>query len=1148
MAKGDNGNNNNYDPTLGVIGSLQDRNDRMMDTMDRMLRYMENQDRLSRANNPRNNSQSAFRDMRDEMQRSANSRKRASADYRRTGNPLEDFETGIKDALLDTIVGGDFKKKMKGAMSTFANEFNTELKDLPHELGKQLSKKAFDNIKNSKFGKDISDKVTSGAIKKLNGMFDGKGADAAAAKSAILKVGQSLFSGTEAGAAFEAAGAATASTAAAGTATAGSAMAGLVGVIGPALAAAAPVIVGIGVALAVIGPALKGIAGILGSLGKSFNREQEMQRKRNELAQKRLQADIEYMVKEPFEILQNAAKEWEQTWDSNLAKVSLTQGYTKEDVYDLYSSVAERLISEGLSSVIPATEVISKLNTVLDSGLSGRIAEEFAYEATKLEAAIPNQSFTGYAATYAQLASEAVANGASQAEAIAYANQQLEQFASNLLYSSRNLAGGFTTGLKDAQNLFTSAVEIAQTAKTSNAAAISGTLTSVSAIIGSVAPDLASGLVNNIVNAAVGGNADSIVALRSLAGINAGNTEFLQALASNPQGIFVDIFRSLANMQNMSPDNYMEVAEGLSSVFGVDMKAFARVDFNALADKIAQMDINSATLDENIQLLASGEATTSTEQLKLQEINNMILEEGLAYVIDSEAGRMIQQHMWDEQMAAELESATYAVDLQGSALSCLQGLMDTVTNVLRILNPIGLIADGVSNMVATVQESIDNRADIEEILQRGAVGTNSRSLYNLTTSGQDLQLVTSLVEMMGGRQGGGTLSNALSGLQQGLNIISEGAAYGSFAMNAGGLVNGFNNLTGSNIYDVNSFYDYINTPQVSDFHGSTSRSSLYSGFNISKSVANAIASNTATTTLGAISRTIASNATENAIAESNKHFQSWLDSAEEASKSMSYENWLTTARDYGIADYAEALSNYGKTESEIKAYFDANQAREGALQEAARKEDEQNFRDETRKFWDYESGTSGIFQTAMWAPFLNENFKPFFDLGGRYDKRMDIVDLSMSEANTTLTDIDNKIGDAGRFTVISVLTAINDNIQNTFVSTSSTFQKCLADWIRYISDVNDYTNTISNANAWNELQNAESDRNNETLLALANAMNEFSAEQLSTLDPTLQTNVLLGKIVIILEAIMQQNNTGGMSMIDTMSALGLGATFHNKIG
>ena len=114
-------------------------------------------------------------------------------------------------------------------------------------------------------------------------------------------------------------------------------------------------------------------------------------------------------------------------------------------------------------------------------------------------------------------------------------------------------------------------------------------------------------MVDNVVQAAIGGNNNSaLVALRSLAGVNAGNTEFLQAMAQDPKKVFSTLFSNLANMQNMSPANYMEVAEGLSDVFGIDKAAFARVDFNYLAKAINAMNTNSDTLEENLALLESG--------------------------------------------------------------------------------------------------------------------------------------------------------------------------------------------------------------------------------------------------------------------------------------------------------------------------------------------------------------------------------------------------------------------------------------------------------------------------------------------------------------------------------------------------------------
>ena len=72
---------------------------------------------------------------------------------RRTGNILDDFENGIRDQLLDSIAGGDFKKNMQGALNTFAKEFGIDIRDLPNAAGKALTQQAVKAFRNSKAGK-----------------------------------------------------------------------------------------------------------------------------------------------------------------------------------------------------------------------------------------------------------------------------------------------------------------------------------------------------------------------------------------------------------------------------------------------------------------------------------------------------------------------------------------------------------------------------------------------------------------------------------------------------------------------------------------------------------------------------------------------------------------------------------------------------------------------------------------------------------------------------------------------------------------------------------------------------------------------------------------------------------------------------------
>lgn len=1073
--------------------------------------------------------------------------------YKSTGNPLKDFENGIKKELLDSLAGGNFKKGMQGALDTFAKEFGMDIRDLPAEAGKAVTQKALKAFSNSETGKKLKAEAAKSGERLLNNLFGGdeKGQ---AIKGGIKNVVNSFLSGGQDIEGLDAVanlaqGAGEVSEVASSVGAASEGMAGLATVT-PELSGAlieatmasgglaAVLVAAAAVWLEIYGPALEGFFELVKSVGKSFNKSEEVRKKRAENAQKRLEADTEYMVKRPFEILEKAAEAWYNAWDNNINKIGQTQGYNKESLYALYESYADRLAEDNLAASVDVTEVINNLSSVLASGLSGEIAEEFAYIATKLNNAIPTQDFFSYVNDYTAVASNAVAQGKSQQEAIELANSQLYAFADTLTTASRELAGGFTVGLKDGSQLFSDAVKIAQSAKSENISGISGTLASVSAIIGSVAPDLASSLVDNIVQAAIGGNDSTIVALRSLAGIDASNTQFLQKMAQDPQAIFSDLFNNLAAKQTMSPDNYMEVAEGLASIFGIDKAAFARIDFSYLAQKIDELNANGSALKANLELLASGETTPSAAQLKNLEMQRIIQEEGLAYVIDSEEGRMIQQHMWDEQRDNALMENTFAVDIQGSALKFLEGIRETITNLLNFFNPIGFIANGVGNLVESVTEAIGNEQDIAEILQLGAVGSNTQAFNNLTTRGKDLALTTSLVEMMGGNKG-----------ITALNWLSDAAQINAYVR--GGLISSklFNTVN-----DATSVRGLLQSAFMKDT--SVSKSSRYSWNSVGKSIALGIQSHSMNTNVissaASLAAEAASNAAERAQEISNKRFEEFLATAKDAvagDNPLSYDEWVATAKTMGISDFDAALDAFGRTEDELKAYFTSNATAAGAEIENQRKEDEVKFRQETRDFWDYANGSSGVFQTAVWLPFFGD--------GQKYDTRMDYIDSALTDIQVRvgspqkhtvisgIEELSDKLGDVTTYTVISILTQIHDDISSTFISTSSAFQRCLASWTRYIASSEQYTATVNKSAEWNSLKNAERDEQVEATLALANALGVFSAEELKKLDPQLQTNVLLGQIVTILQTIMQQNNTqgGSLSLLDTMSALGMGMTF-----
>lgn len=813
------------------------------------------------------------------------------------------------------------------------NTGGTDNPDQSNDMNARLRQMLTDSL-----GEDIAGSIQDAGLNQLTGLLQG-GAGSGEVESQLL----SLLGGSGGG--FDLAGlsqslVSTLGMGEAGAAGAGASAAGASAALSgltAAATAAAPVILAVVagfIALKAISnaikPAIEGFKTAIDGAKKAANRYSASQKANIDNAQKRLMDDVETMVKTPFDILEKAATEWYNTWDENLRKINGTQGYNKEELQSLMGAFADRLREEGLTSVVSAADITDNLAKVLDSGLSGTVAEEFAYIATKLNAAVPTQDFFGYADTYASIAANSIRMGKSQEQAIAEANAQLEAFASNVLYASREVAGGFTTGLKDAESLFKQSVQIAQAGKTNNATEISAVMTAVSAITGAIAPDLATSMTDAIYKAATGGNSSEIVALRSLAGINASNTEFLRQLASNPKEVFSNLFNELAKRQSMSEDAYMEVAEGLSSIFGVSMDAFARVDFAYLAQAISSMNSSNASLDENIALLASGETTTTAEQLKMQQINKVILDEGLAYVLDNEAARSIQEHMWAEQIAREQMEATYGVELQGAALKFLEGIRETIDNILNFLIPFRALGK-VADLASTVAEGEAQKADIAQMLELGKVGTgNANDLYNLTTRNKDLNLTDSLVAMMGGVSAYEIASNSRK-LRNSLffHTSTPGAAASDL---------------------LHRTYSSAATAGITN---TFSGKSAYGWGTIGKSVASTLLSsnnNGAGFTFAKLSSSTGLDAIDGTISKiKTQELKDALNSMSDFVKNdtehkYSYDDWVKSVMNkYNIADFNKMLEENNMTAESVEGQFDMLQSQVAAQEKLDREKREEEF-------------------------------------------------------------------------------------------------------------------------------------------------------------------------------------------------------------
>lgn len=1061
----------------------------------------------------------------DQYAQNAGSRKSGKKSY-------GSFSDGFEDAFWEGILGKDFKDQMSSVVQGFAKDFGVSVQDLPGELGNQLGKVGMNAFKSTKLGQKITGKLDNAkqkifesasnafqqgadkyggksaagdALKNLAGKFKGQSAaQTASGTSSILgKAGNiinSVFGSSQGVAAASGAGEAAATAAATmaeGAATAGTAaqagatamatmtssaaaatsgIASMAAAAGPAGIAIVAGMVAVELFSEALGPAIEGAKKFGKALKDSAKRDQASEDRRAELAKDRLKQDVETIITQPFKILEEAAQKVYDAWDSNLRTINQTQGYTKSDLQDLMASYAERLRQEGLSKYVSGSDITTNLTKVLESGLSGKVAEEFAYLATKLNAAIPTEDFFQYSSTYASLAANAIKNGKSETEAISYATSELENFASNLLYSSRQLAGGFSTGLKNASSLFEEAVKITTAAKQGDAGQLSSVLTAVSAVTGAIAPDLASSMTDAIVKAATGGNSSQIVALRSLAGINAGNTEFLKALVNNPKEVFSTLFTNLAKMQNMSNDNFMEVAEGLSDVFGVSMDAFARVDFNYLAKAITNMNTSNAALNENISNLQSGQSTTNADILRNQQVNQYMIENGLSLVMDNEAARAIQQHMWDEQRLQQLQETTYGVEIQGSALEFLAGIKNTIKNIMNILNPVRWLVTTVSNVVTSTKEGNALKDDVAKVLSLGKVGQgNAQSFYNLTTRGKELNLTPNLVQLLGGessyytQQAKGRAWYAAADLSSAL--FAPGAYLSQLAKQ--GIASLILSRTDSkNPYKYGVGGSSSSGPSSKYQWGTLGKSQGY-GLQV-KNTAMSVSSGTSTS-----SNEKSAEERNKQILQSNfDRMMNTIDSFVDQGKT--YDEWAATARNFGISDYQKALNTLGYSEADLQGYFEAKEGVKGGQEKARKAKKEETFWDKGLEYFDTFSLNSDSQMQSM-------------------------IDLT---------------------------TAGNDLIAK-ILEKNTEFKQAFDDY--FVNHIL-YSKSYDHA-AVTKIQNDEKYKSSDAIYALADALT--AATDLT--DPTLQTNAILSQILIVVQSIMQQNNTSGrLTLPDAIAAMATG--------
>lgn len=1135
--------NDRIDDILGqdadAMEQLQRGMNRLNSTMEKILGAVSN---MSQAN-----ARDTINSERDKFQRAYRDRQSAAKTPSGKSVGSRSFGDAFHDALSDGLISSDFRNRVAKEFKWLADGMGVSVKGLPETFGRELGSYVATAFKKSKLGSSLSNrlsKLVDDQIKQARAGFmrgiekyDARHQTSYASQftanvesaartpsgtttSSFRNMTQSTVADTASRVARGSAGglgdvAAQAVTQAVSGGVGG---AGLLAGSKGALSAIGPK--GLLLAAAIekvtdaFGPLVDGFKEFMTALKDASERDEKSRKENIKYAKQRMMEDMETLIKEPFNILKAAAEEVYNAWDNTLRVISATQGYTKSDVQDLMSVFAERLRKEGLTDVVSGTNIIENLSKVLQAGLSGKVAEEFAYQASILQAAYPTQDFFQYAEQYSSIAANAIKNGKSQNAAIALATKELKAFANNTLYASRELAGGFSTGLKDASTLYAQAVKIAQAARIESPSEIAGVFTSVAATVGAIAPDLATSITDAVYSAAVGGNSSQLVALRSLAGVNASNTEFLQALAKNPQKIFATLFENLANMYTQSSDAYMEKAEGYAELFGLSAEAFQRVDFKYLADAINNMNTSSGALAENMEMLQSGQTTLTQEQLKNREINKYMIDEGLSYVLDNEAARSIQEHMWNEQIARNIMEATYGIELKGKSLSLLEAIKSSVGKVLNFLNPFSWFKK-IDNITASNKEAAAIDVDVSQLLELGKVGKGNALQYQrLITRGLDLGLATPLVNMLGGQ----SAYQVAAAQTQTMQALANPLHNSSLAASPGQLM------------------------QMFSSGATTGPKSKYAWSQVSKLQGAARTSFASLQTPVETMPTTESAATQSAQSSIVSKIEQMLSSSylDKYLGSKTYEDWAASAKSLGIADFAAAIESAGYTESQLQDFFESKEMEKGTQELARQQQKEESFWDNAIKFYSadfpkdfrdplFEKLDQMITNQTDWAA-------QFTAFDGRHMQKLELIEA----VNRSFRDGWNRW--AGAFGENNWAAYFKNS--NRFWGERGAFQSFLTSFTDYFITHKIYDEALGGSKYYDRIkkvQAAEKSESGDAIYSLADALTQNTTE---LKDPTVQTNALLAQILQVVSAIMNQNNesAGTLSLGDTLSALALGMT------
>ena len=352
---------------------------------------------------------------------------------------------------------------------------------------------------------------------------------------------------------------------------------------------------------------------------------------------------------------------------------------------------------------------------------------------------------------------------------------------------------------------------------------------------------------------------------------------------------------------------------------------------------------------------------------------------------------------------------------------------------------------------------------------------------------------------------------------------------GNFSDSLSGLKDSWNSLTDAFKSNSDVFSTRASLPGSQYTWGSISKSSA----EMSSSLLSKVTGNVSGGLVSNILNTVSSS-----ISKVKEKIQGWLtgDSLTEnfIKKGKSYSEWRQELAKQGVDDVDQALRDAGYDPDSVEMYYQTKQAEAGMLEKAEDRAEQKAF---------YQS-SSDFTERRFWTEYSTPVKTALTNISSKVDS---LLTLQTSWKESEISNLTKIAKNQESWKEYFETSWIETAWKSEFTGESGLFTKFFNEFVNKF-----VTHTYYDASGYKysdvtDIQRREDAEKGSAVYALADALTGNLTE---LKDPQVQTNAILAQILIVVSAIMNQNNNvvSTVSLSDALSGLALGLTSSTPFG